>query len=189
MIESALGWIGEIARFLGSLVPRLLIVQSSHRAVAYRWGRHVVELGPGPHVYWPLVTPIETCAVVRQVLDLPTQLLETADGRTVVASGVIEYEIANVVAFLAETENGYDSIRLVATAAVRNLVMDSTREELGAADADVAERLLTSAVQEDLEPYGVRVLRARLSDFAAVRAVHLTGGQLVAVQVSSGAIE
>lgn len=189
MIDSALGWIGQLAHYLGSLVPRLLIVQSSHRAVKYVWGRTPLELGPGPHVYWPVATPVESCAVVRQVLDLPTQLLETADGRTVVASGVIEYEITDALAFLAETENGYDSIRLVATAAVRNLVMDSTREELGASDADVAERLLTSAVQEDLEPYGVRVLRARLSDFAAVRAVHLTGGQLVAVQVSSGTIE
>lgn len=185
MIESALGWIGEIARFVGSLFPRLLIVQASHRGVKYVWGREVVELEPGPHVYWPLVTPVELCAVVRQTIDLPAQLLETADGQVVVASGAIEYEIEDAVAFLAQAENGYDSIRLVATGAVRDMVTDCTLEELRA-DRGMADRLLTGHAQDDLEPYGVRVLRARLSDFARVRPIHLTGGPSVGVTVGGG---
>lgn len=189
MIESALGWIGEIARFVGSLFPRLLIVQASHRGVKYVWGRRVVELPPGPHVFWPLVTPVELCAVVRQTLDLPAQLLETAEGQVVVASGAIEYEIRDVVAFLAEAENGYDSIRLVATGAVRDVVTDCTLEELRG-DREMLDRLLTGHVQDDLAPYGVRVLRARLSDFARVRPIHLTGGPVVGVSTGgAGLIE
>jgi regulator of protease activity HflC (stomatin/prohibitin superfamily) len=175
VIEAALGWIGDVAQFVGSLVPRLLVVQTSHRAVKYVRGAVEVELQPGLHVYWPLVTPVETCAVVRQTLDIPARLLETADGETVVGSGVVEYEIKDPILFLARTENGYDSIRLVAGAAIRRVVLESTREELRGQE-ELSRRLLVNDVQEALEPYGVLVLTARLADFARVRAIHLTGG-------------
>ena len=173
MLESALGWIGEVARFVGSLFPRLLIVQRSHRAVKYVRGAHVRELLPGLHVYWPLVTVVETCAVVRQVLNLPTQLLETADLVPVAAGGIVEYEVDDAVLFLAECENGYEAISAVATAAIRRVVTEREYENLGGLDL-----ALTRAARRDLRSYGVRVLRARLSDLAKVRPVHLTGGLL-----------
>lgn len=173
MIESALGWVGDVARFVASLFPRLLVVQASHRAVKYIRGRHVRQLEPGLHVYWPLVTPVESCAVVRQVLNMPTQLLESADGVPVAAGGVVEYEIENAVKFLAECENGYEAIAAVATAAIRAVVTSRPYDER--AD-DQMDRELTLAVRRDLRVYGVRVRRARLSDLARVRPVHLTGG-------------
>ena len=187
MIESALSWIGDLAHFAGSLLPRLLVVQSSHRAVKYRNGWRPMLLGPGLHVYWPVASPIETCAVVRQVLDVRPHLLETADGEAVVASGVVEYEIVDVVRFLASTENGYESILAVAGAAIRELVVESTLAELREND-DVGRRLLAAGIQEALEPYGVLVLGARLADCARVRAVHLTGIEARFGHVSSGTI-
>jgi len=175
MLDAALGWIGEVARFVGSLFPRLLIVQRSHRAVKYVRGSRVRELAPGLHIYWPLVTLVESCAVVRQVLNMPTQLLETEDCVPIAVGGVVEYEIDNAVLFLAECENGYEAISAVASAAIRRVVTEREYEDLGAAGLDLA---LTRAARRDLRAYGVRVLRARLSDLAKVRPIHLTGGLL-----------
>ncbi len=174
MIESALGWIGEVARFVGSLFPRLLVVQASHRAIKYVHGKTVRELGPGLHIYWPLVTPVETCAVVRQVLNMPTQLLETRDGEPVAVGGVVEYEVTDAVKFLAECENGYEAIATVAMAGIRKVVTSTQYE--GVAETGRLDRQLASAVRSSLRPYGVRVLSARLSDLARVRPVHHTGG-------------
>lgn len=174
MIESALSWLGDLARFLGSFFPRLLIVQSSHRYVKYVHGARVVVLNPGLHIYWPLVTAVEWCAVVRSGLDLPTQVLETADGQTVAASGVIEFEVEDPVKFLAECENGYVTARIVASAALRRVILDNTRAELRA-DSELVDTLLYDEIQEALEPYGLHVLRAGLKDLAPVRALHLTG--------------
>lgn len=174
MIEQAFGWLGEIARFVGSLIPRLLVVQKSHRAVKYVHGKNVVLLEPGLHVYWPLVTPVEMCAVVRQVINLPTQLLETRDGTPVAAGGVIEYEIKDAVRFLAELENGYEAIAAVALASVRQVITASVHGD----EPELLDEELTVAVKRDLRSYGVRVRRARLSDLARVRPVHLTGGLL-----------
>lgn len=174
MIESALSWLGDLARFVGSMVPRILVVQSSHRAVKYVRGATPVLLEPGVHWYWPLVTPIEFTAVVRALAQIPTQLLETADDETVAASGVIEYEIRNPIAFLAHTEDGWSSVAFMGAIAVRRVVMSRERGELcdKPAEVDVAIRELA---QRLLRPYGVKVLRVQLKDFARVRAIHLTG--------------
>lgn len=175
MIDSAFTWLGQLAEWFASWFPRLLVVQSSHRAVKYVRGATPVLLAPGLHVYWPLVTPVETCAVVRQVVEVPAHLLETADRAAVVVSGVIEYEIGDALVFLAEAENGYLSLEKVAAATIRSYVLESTTDELREND-DMTRRMLTSMLQEDLQPYGVRVLGARLADCARVRPIHLTGG-------------
>lgn len=174
MIESALSWVGQLAEFFGSFVPRPIVIQASHRGVKYVRGRTATLLEPGVHVSWPAFSPIETCAVVRQTLDAPARLLETADGESVVASGIVEYEIDDPIAFLAETENGYESIQNVASASIREVVLDSTRAELRELDGPT-DRLLALTLGEDLAPYGVKVLRARVADFSRVRPIHLTG--------------
>lgn len=174
MIASAFSWVADVAEFLGSLLPRLVVVQSTHRAVKYALGRRPTLLEPGVHVYWPVVSPVESCAVVRQTIDVPARLVETADGYSVVCSAVVEYEIDDAVAFLARTENGYDSVRLVAGSAVWEYVRESTLEELRS-QSDIARRLMVGAMQDDLRPYGVLVLGAQVADLARVRALHLTG--------------
>lgn len=176
MIDAAFSWIGEIARFLGRLLPRPLIVKSSHGAVKYVRGYKVIELKPGWHLYWPIMTEVEMSPVVRQVLNLPTQLLETSDGATVAVSGMIEYEVDDVICYLAECENAYESIDNVATAAIREVVTKLEHADLRAASGSV-DRLLTNASRRVLKDYGVYVLKARLSDFARVRPLHITGGQ------------
>lgn len=175
MLDSALGWIGKLADFFGSLFPRLLIVQASHRAVKYVRGHTVVALDAGLHWYWPVVTTVETCAVVRQVLNMPTQLLETQDGVPVAVGGMVEYEISDPIRFLAECENGYEAIANVATGAIRKVVTALDYDDRDEAGMD---EHLTKAVRADLRVYGVRVRRARLSDMAKVRPIHLTGGLL-----------
>lgn len=176
MIETAFGWIGEIASFVGRMLPRLLIVKWSHRAVKYVRGSNVVALEPGLHIYWPLVTEIETCAVVLQVLNLPTQLLETADGAPVAASGVVEYTVDDPIQYLAECENAYEAITNVATAAIRRVVNSLPYAQLQAGGSDL-DRKLTGATQRLLGDFGVHVKKTRLSDFARVRPIHITGGQ------------
>lgn len=174
-MEHAFAWIGKFAEFIASWLPRLLVVQATHRAVKYVNGWKVVELKPGRHIYWPIMTPIETCAVVRQVLNLPTQILETKDGVPVAAGVVIEYTIENAVRFLAECENGYEAVGNIAMAALRQIVISHNYEDLRG-DGHELDTLLTRATQGYLTAYGVRVKKTRLSDCARVRPLHITGG-------------
>lgn len=180
-MSAAFAWIGKIAEFFGSFFPRIVVVQTTHRSVKYVFGWKVVLLNPGVHLYWPIVTSIETCAVVRQVLNLKSQILETKDGETVVAGGLLVYEIEDAVIFLADNENAYETIDDVATAAIRKVVVAATLQDLRANRARVDERI-TRETQKLLSAFGVKVEYARLTDFAKVRAYHLSGGPLTHVE-------
>jgi len=184
-MEAAFAWIGKLAEFFGALFPRLLIVKSSHRTVKYVRGKNRVLLEPGVHFYWPVVTEIESCAVVRQVLVLKTHVLETEDGVTVVVGGLVVYEIDDAETFLADNENAYDTIDDVATAAIRKVVISSKLDELRQGRAKLDARL-TREIQKLLRDFGVTVEYARLTDFARVRAYHLSGGPLTQVDTYEG---
>lgn len=175
MIDSALGWIGQLAEFLGAWFPRLLVVQSSHRAVKYKNGHTPVLLEPGRHVYWPIMSPIESCAVVPQVDDMPTQLLETSDAVAVAVGAVAEFEVTDPVAFLAKTQNGFAVVRMMVAACVRDVVIATAYDDV-TADAAALNRRLTREARRALRPYGVLIRRVRLTDYAKVRPIHLTGG-------------
>jgi len=180
-MENAFAWIGKIAEFLGSLFPRITVIMSSHRGVKYVWGSKVVLLEPGVHVYWPIVTQLETVAVVRQVLDLKSQILETKDGVTVVASGIVVYDIDDAETFLADNENAFESISEVAMSAIRKVVVNCDLEELREGRARLDSRL-TRETQKLLRAFGVHVEYARLTDFARVKAIHLSGGPIAHVE-------
>lgn len=185
-MEAAFAWIGKLAEFFGSFFPRLLIVKSSHRAVKYVFGSKRVLLEPGVHLYWPIVTEIEACAVVRQVLPLNAQLLETEDGVTVLADGLVVYEIDDAETFLADNENAYETIDDVATAAIRKVVTSSQYEALRRGGRKL-DGQLTREIQKLLRDFGVKVEYARLTSFAKVRALHLSGGPLTTVENHQGA--
>lgn len=176
MMATALGWVGELAQFLGSLIPRLLVVKVDSRCLKYVRGSRLVLLDPGLHVYWPLVTELEWCHVVRQVVVHRSHVLETSDGVQVVAAGVTAYRVSDPVRFLAENEDPYSVIDDVAAAAIRQVVVGTPYHILGQAlpSTDVA---LTRAARSLLRPFGVQVEYTRLTDLARTRSIHLTGSQ------------
>jgi len=170
-----LGLLGEAIQWLASWAPRLLVLKPSEAAVKYPCGKTSVPLGPGGlHIYWPIVTPVEKTSVVGQVLNLTEQKLVTLDNVPVLASGLCEYEVTDVVAFLAEKENAFSAIDDVATAAIERVVTSSTYDALRLGRPSIRRRL-TRACQRELEPYGVHVIKARLTDFAPATVLCIAG--------------
>lgn len=174
MIDQAFGWLGQIMGAIGSLVPRLVIVKTSDRALKYRRGNDLVLLGPGLHVYWPLVTELEWCSVVRQIMVHRPHVLETRDGVPVVVSGVTALRIVDPIRYLAENEDPERTMDDAAAAALRQVVVSEDYDTLGQALAATDARL-TKATRRALRAFGARVEYTRLTDFARTRTFHLTG--------------
>jgi regulator of protease activity HflC (stomatin/prohibitin superfamily) len=124
-METALGWLGDVFRFLLSLVPRLLIVRATHRAVKFARGKHARVLLPGLHFYWPLVTEVEIVPVIRQTVDLVPQYLTTADGAPVAVSGIVVYEVDDVLRLLTECFDYDAMIRSFSLAAIKRVVANN----------------------------------------------------------------
>lgn len=190
-MDAALGWLGDIIRALLLVIPRLLIVRTTHAGVKFRYGSNVLELthengirGTGLHIYWPLVTECEIVPIKRQTTNLDAQYLDTADGRTVGVSGILVYEISDVVALLTKTYDYEDTIRDLALATIKTVVIGRSMEALRANSADM-DRELTRTLRSELRRFGVRTIRVTLSDIAPCRVLGHWGINLDATTSSS----
>ena len=176
-MEAALGWLGDLIRALLLIVPRLLLVRTTHAGVKFRHGCTVLELthqngvkGTGLHVYWPLVTECEVVPIKRQTTNLDAQYLCTQDNQTIGVSGILVYEIDNVVALLTETFDYEDTIRDLSLATVKSVVVQHDLDHLRTR-ANEIDKELTKDLRGQLRRFGVKTIRVTLSDLAPCRVV------------------
>ncbi len=163
-MESALGWIGDIIRWLLNIIPRLVLVRATHGAVKFIRARTKV-IGPGLHIWWPITTEVELAPVVRQVLSLEQQVIQTADGKTVIADGVLVYAIKDLHKFLVENFDAEENMTELAEAALRQAIIRETYDEINSGRVKLDNRLAKEAGQL-LEPFGIVVETMRLQSCA-----------------------
>lgn len=175
---SAFGWLGEIAQRIGAFFPRPLIIKWSHGGVKYVYGKRRRVLKAGWHIYWPLVTEVETCAVCRQYAKFSAEF-ETQDGQTVKASGMTCYTVSSPLKFLSENENPYEIIDDIVLTAVREVIAHNTLEKLRAGGDDTDD-LLTEESRPMLRPMGVRVKYTRLNSLARCTVLSLSSSSPLA---------
>jgi len=159
-MDAALGWIGDLIRYLALLVPRLQLVRATERGVKFVRD-HTVEIGPGLHVWWPVTTEIDIYPVVRQVMGLENQMIITKDGKTVVADGVLIYSISDLHKFLVENFDADKNLAEMAMWGLRKAIMDSTLEQIQSGRAAM-EHKLTREAANALKGFGVEVEAMRL---------------------------
>ena len=166
-----ISWLFEA---LSSWIPRLLIVQMTHSGVKWVRGGKIVELKPGLHWYWPLVTEYALIPTGRQTLNTPPQTLMSKDRKQVVASGVIIYSIKDVVQAIGhrnwDVESTADDIT---QAAIVSIVTQNTIEEMMDNICIGIEKDLTDACRKQLRQFGVYVHRAAMVDYSTCRTLNL----------------
>lgn len=179
----AFGWLGHVVEWFGSWVPRLEICRATHRGVKFVRGKHVRVIKPGMYVYWPITTECDEIPVVRQSVNLPSQVLTTEDEETVMVSAVLVYEISDVEKALARSHDVEDTIIEVAAAAVAESVTPRTFVELRTELHKQVRAEMTKKCNEALiYKFGVRVLDARLTDLAIARVIRTVGDGALAFE-------
>lgn len=176
-METALGWFGEIMRWVGNLLPRWAIVRATEKLVKFKRGHLVQVSDPGIRWYWPAFTDVEQITVVRQTLNLSPQTLMTADGDTVIASGVIVFTIENVVKYLVDNYDADEAIAEVASAALRKVIISKTIEDIQRGRADI-DNALSRETQKLMEDFGILIVYMRLVNFSKAKVFNFvtTGG-------------
>lgn len=174
---SSFSWLGKLLEHFSSLIPRPLIIKSSHGGVLYLFGRWPLRIGPGWWPLWPIFMDYETCPMVRQYVDGHTRL-ETRDGIAVDIGFVVCYEVRDQLVFLANNENPYSVIDDCAASAIFDHVLRRDRSELRADFASIT-KTLTRATAKNLRGTGVKVHYTRLRDFSKTQVVSLAGAPLV----------
>jgi regulator of protease activity HflC (stomatin/prohibitin superfamily) len=175
-MEGALGWIGQIATWVGQFFPRWVIVPATHAAVKFVRGHKVVPLQAGWHVYWPLTTEMLVHAVVRQALVLRPQTLTTTDGKTVAVGLVISYDIDDIEKCLVGVWEPDETIEEIALGIANHAIARKSWGEVQTAhQSGRLDAQLLTAARKALRRYGVRVIQATVTDLAPCRVLKLMG--------------
>lgn len=173
-------WLAQFFDTILSVFPRLLVVRTTHRAIKWRLGSEVVELEPGLHWYWPIVTELDTVVVARRPLNLPSQVLMTKDKQPVAIGGFVVFRINDVVkAFGEKNWDVEQTVREISTAAIVEIVMQNDLDALlsGIAAGPGSELMtsLTKNCKGAVQQYGVAVQRCGLTDFCVCQTFKLLG--------------
>lgn len=174
MLESALGWIGELVHWLAQFFPHIVHIDSTKGAVKFVRGRPGQAVVPGMHVWWPLTTQLYTYPVLRQAEELRAQTIVTTDDKVVLVAGLIVFEVFDIERILAHTERPGQTIRDIALTAVHDTCCRLSWDELKQGQRrGTLDTKLRNEAKEALEPYGVRVLKVALTDLAPTRVYRL----------------
>lgn len=163
-MESAFAWLGQLFEWLGGFFPRLLNVRVTDGGVAFS-GKRARRLSPGYHIYFPFLTEIQVIPVVRQSLNLNCQALITADDCTVVAGGIVFYEIKDYYKALTENWDIAEIVTDFSLAAIRSVITIKDKQTLQR-ERKTIDHELTQQLHKQLKDFGIVVLQARLTDFS-----------------------
>lgn len=182
-MDAALGWIGDLVRYFARLVPRLQLVRITERSVKFSRSK-AREVGPGLHWWWPVTTEMDVYPVVRQVVSLEQQMIQTSEGKTIVVDGVIVYSIEDLYTFCVENHDAEENMAELAQAGMRKAVLSTPLEEINGGRAKFDNRLTTEA-QKSLAGFGVAIESMRLQSFTEGNVV-IHAGAAVSVGISAG---
>lgn len=163
-MTGAFSWLSSLIETFSKVIPRLVHVLKTHEAVCFRRGA-AARLKPGMHIYWPVWSAVQEFPIKRQTLNLWTQTLLTKDARTVVAAATVVFEIEDILKALVETYDLQDTIGDMAQSGVKEIIEGKTLLESQVNPGEV-DKMLTRAIRSELRPFGIRVVRAFLTDFA-----------------------
>jgi regulator of protease activity HflC (stomatin/prohibitin superfamily) len=165
---SALEWLGQLIEWITNLIPHIKLVKSTYGGVKFKWGK-VVELKQGVNIYWPLTTEIEVIPTARQTKNLVTQVLTTKDHKTITIGVVIVYEINDVKKAVGTNYDINDTIYDVGQCALVGIIAGQTYDYiLENCDSEIKKQL-TENTRARLKPFGVRIVRCAITDFAICR--------------------
>jgi hypothetical protein len=75
----ALTWLNDLVQWLGRWVPRLVLVEPTHRGVLFGPKGSARECGPGLVLYWPITHALTLVAVTTQSVQINAQALPLKD--------------------------------------------------------------------------------------------------------------
>jgi regulator of protease activity HflC (stomatin/prohibitin superfamily) len=173
-LEAALGWIGTIIEAILKFCPHLRIIKVTQSGLKMRRGHELHVLGPGLHWWWPLITTLDVITVVRDTMDLNGQTFTTKDHKTVLASGMVMFSVIDVEKLLTTSPDYLSTISDICMNCIHDVFIKYEWEELrmGILSGEIGKELRRSA-QDELRPFGIKVISLGLKDLAPVRVFKL----------------
>ena len=166
----ALGVVGFLLLLLVSSAVR--IVQEYERGVVFRLGRLVGPRGPGLILLIPIIERMVKVDLRTLTMDIPRQEVITRDNVTVNVNAVAYFRVIDPV---RSTVNIADHIRAtsqIAQTTLRSILGQFELDEL-LAERDRINAQLQSIIDEQTEPWGVKVSVVEVKDLHSALAIEV----------------
>lgn len=132
-------------------------VEPGEQAVEYRFGQYIGTEGPGPHWIFPGIYSkeiVNTSAVYQRKFE---DYLITKEVNIVSVALAVQYKIGNLEDYLFKVNNPEESLSEVTRAAIRQVIADSTLEQVlstrGNVETSYMGDQIESLITKNLEEY------------------------------------
>lgn len=162
----------NVAQWLGENLVKFLpfrTIYSYERGIRWTWGRNPKQLDPG--IRWSIyfMHRVEQFSVVEQIINLPTQSVITADGKSVCFSANINIVIEDAVKHYCDVQNFEQSVRDLAMGHLFERVSMQKMDDLvSRANTKKLETSLEGTLTTRLRDWGTRVVGVSFTDFVQV---------------------
>lgn len=172
------GWVNSLFEWFGNWFPTLTIIPKTHAGVKFKWGKVVVPLKSGVHIFWPIVTSVLMHPVVRHTHELASQALMTKDGYDILIKVAVVCEIHDIVSALADNYDVYETVGDVSRGTVTECIFTHELDELRTHFIEVREGL-EKAIGEVLNDYGITVLEVKIMELSQCQTIKHSGVAVV----------
>ena len=178
-MDIGLGWLSDFIRWVAQIFPRGLHVDATQEGVMLTLGK-AKRIGPGFKLYWPPIQRPMVHPVKRDTIDLDPQTLPCGINKPIgiTISVTVVYTISDIMKALVETYNFAATIKDCAQGAVIEACVNKSIDELAAKHQRI-NSALKRKMKKALEPYGVEVEDAFMSDFHLTNMHRVHGGMTV----------
>jgi regulator of protease activity HflC (stomatin/prohibitin superfamily) len=163
-----LNWFQALVDFLTRFWP-FEIVHSYERGVRFWLGTPSKEpSSPGLKVFVPWFGSVATVEVMPDILKLFNQNVTTKDGKSLMISANIRYEITDAVAAHCNVQDYKDNLADEARTHIATQVRELNYEEL-LHDQTAFEKSCKKAISPVVKEWGVKIIRVGLADFIVTK--------------------
>lgn len=151
------------------------------QGVVLRFGKFHRMAEPGFHLKWPF--DIETCLycnITPETMKVGPQSLTTKDGRSVVVSSVVTFQVEDAKKYILEVDGTQQVVMDTTYGTVASFVMEHTWDQLrSVAPVETGEKIvdadneISKIVRRQAKKYGVHVQSVKFSDCTVSRSIRL----------------
>lgn len=145
--------------FLSSLKE----IKQYERGVLFTMGRFTRIMNPGWRFLWPVFQGYKRVDIRVKAVDVPDQRAITRDNVAVTVNAVLYYKVLDASKAVIEVENFYYAASQYAQTTMRNIVGETTLDELLSSREKIAERI-KEIVDKETDAWGLSVNNVELKD-------------------------
>lgn len=164
--------IGHLFEFLASFWNHLLpfqIISDYEHGVLLRFGKYKKNIECGLVWKIPFFDNIMICRNTVTTMGIKNQSLTTIDQKEVTIEAIVKYKITNAKRFLLEVEDAVDAINDITQGKIKELVNQSTWEEL----MTLKDSQIKELVQDEAKEWGIKIYYITITDLVRTRCYKL----------------